>query len=253
MQNVPEKTNSFYDLGIKNIEVITPSKCGSDFFSSQLLNPNIISGKNTTHHHITQIIKDILLNTSNNFIIVGMRNPIKQSISFFFHPGINKFNDIRFINKKYPKHKVDYYEMMDQKFRYSIKNQNIDELIKIYLDGDFHKNTIDWISELFMISNIDKTNFDKEKGYTIYPVENNNYLLLYTMEKLNDNIDFFNQFFKKEFVHSHETKNYYENDIYNQFKKELKLSNELKNQLLDNDVVKYFYSDEDVKGFYNEF
>ena len=73
------------------------------------------------------------------------------------------------------------------------------------------------------------------------------------MEKLNDNIDFLNQFFKKEFVHSHETKNYYENDIYNKFKKELKLSNEFKNQLLDNDVVKYFYSDEDVKGFYNDF
>lgn len=253
MQNVPEKISSIYDLTINNLEVITPSKCGSDFFSRQLLNPNIISGKDSCHHHTTQIIKDILLNTSNNFIIVGMRNPIKQSISFFFHPGINKFNDIRFINKKYPKYEVDYYEMMDQKFRDSIKKQNIDELINIYLDGDFHTNTIDWISELFMITNINKINFDKERGLTIYLVKNNNYLLLYTMEKLNDNIDFFNQFFKKEFVHSHQTANYYENDIYNKFKKELKLSNEFKNKLLDNDVIKYFYSDEDVKGFYNDF
>jgi hypothetical protein len=253
MHNVDENKKSIYDLGIKNIEVITPSKCGSDFFSSQLLKPNIISGNDSSHHHTTQIIQNILLNTSNNFIIVGMRNPIKQSISFFFHPGINKFNDITFINKKYPKHEVDYYEMMDQKFEDSIKKQNINELIKIYLDGDFHTNTIDWISELFMITNIDKTKFDKERGLTIYPVENNNYLLLYTMEKLNDNIDFLNQFFKKEFVHSHQTANYYENDIYNNFKKELKLSNEFKNKLLDNDVIKYFYSDEDIKLFYNDF
>jgi hypothetical protein len=254
IQNIGEKNkNSIYDLGIKNLEVVTPSKCGSDFFSSKLLNPNIISGNHCNHHHSTRMIQNILLNTSNNFIIVGMRNPIKQSISFFFHPGLQKFNDVIFINKKYPTAKLDYYEMMDQKFRDSIKKQNTDELTNIYLDGDFHTNTIDWISELFMITNIDKNKFDKERGFTIYPLENNNYLLLYTMEKLNDNIDFFNQFFKKEFVHSHETKNYYENDIYNKFKKELKLSNEFKNQLLDNDVVKYFYSDEDIKGFYNDF
>jgi len=240
-------------LNLSDIEIITPAKCGSESFRNMLLNPCIISNVYKSHHHVTTLIKDIITEKKDHLIIIGIRNPIKRNMSFFFEPGYNKFYDIRFLNYLYPIKSDDENKNDMDKFHNFVQNNDINSLIKLYFESDFHNSEIMWIKELFEITNINLDPFDKEIGYKLYKLQNNNYIFIYTLEKINNNINFINNFFGKEYKYKNDTNRYYSSNVYDEFKNTIKFTKSYKDEMLNNPFIKYFYTDKDIDTFYNEY
>ena len=135
-----------------------------------------------------------------------------------------------------------------------IEEDNINKLIKLFFIQDSHFHFNEWFNDFFKITKINiNKNFDKEKGYTLYKLSNNNYILFYTIEKLNDNINIFNNFFNIIIEQSNITKNKYNNNIYLNFQKKIRFNFEYKKKLLDTYIMNYFYTKKDIIFFYKEF
>ena len=111
-----------------------------------------------------------------------------------------------------------------------------------------------WFNEYFDILNFDinSNSFDKEKGWGIFKVKNNNYILLYTLEKIN-NLE--NELLKLDIKLKSE--NVADNKIYSkkykEFKQKIKISDKYKKDLLNTDIMRFFYSDDDIKNMYKKY
>jgi hypothetical protein len=72
-------------------------------------------------------------------------------------------------------------------------------------------------------------------------------------EKINNNINFINNFFGKEYKYMNDTNRYYSSNFYNDFKNAIKFTKSYKDEMLNNLFIKYFYTDKDIDTFYNEY
>lgn len=62
------------------------------------------------------------------------------------------------------------------------------KVIDLYFQQNYHYTFNDWFHEFFEITKINKETFHKEKGLHFYSLPRNNKIMIYTLEKLNDNI-----------------------------------------------------------------
>ena len=162
-------------MNFNEVHVVTVAKVGSANFL------HVCREKYKTYHtHSLLHLKNILKNKKNILIIVGIRNPVDRNLSYLFQTFRNNFYNKVCTKKNNYKGENAFISDMNL-------NSNIDKIIELFFQQSYHYTFNDWFQEFFDITNINQQNFDKKKGMKLYKLSNNNTVLIYTMEKLNDN------------------------------------------------------------------
>ena len=195
------------------------------------------------------------LSEGNNFIIVCIRNPIERNLSYFYNIGNNPHNPYqpKFETKK------NNYQTQVINFSEKIVNKSTTDTINLYFNTDIHNQFNEWFSEFFEITGINQKTFNKTEGLDFYELPNNNKIMIYTLEKLDTNTNILNTLFRGNTSEnsiinnpgSSQDKHY--KDIYNNIKSQITYTQSYLDSQLNTDIMKFFYSDEDIQGFYNKY
>ncbi|XWV24998.1 hypothetical protein QJ856_gp0781 [Tupanvirus deep ocean] len=227
----------------KKIEVITVAKVGSSDFLHSMKNKYKV-----VHRHSLLRLKMVLEDT-NNLIIVGIRNPLDRNISYLFQ-GYNNYlhNDI--LTKK-NNYKGEIAFICDENEFAKIGDE---ELIEKFFAANYHFTFNDWFDEFFEITKIDKLSFDKKKGLQFYDMPNNNCIMMYTLEKLDSNKEEICNFLGIDrLLHTNNHNDRHYKDKYLSVKKKIKFPKNYKDKLLHTNIMNFFYSDDDINEFYNKY
>jgi hypothetical protein len=236
------------EIDINDIHVVTSMKVGTfNFIESLVQHICNIEKKSSydfdisNHTHNLEYFKEILEKDRNKLIITCFRNPINRNISFYFDTFINKnFSDMYLCDEN------DLY-------KYSYQDITNDFNKKKYLINE-HYNS--WYDEFFRISNI-KYDYLKKNGVQLFKINKNSYILLCKLEKYENNIPLLENFLTFKLKNNQNNVNEkqhikeYTKKIYNNFKKCIKIDNDYKDELLNNDLIKFLYDEEEIKSMYN--
>ncbi len=234
------------DPKVTKMEICTVAKVGS----KTLWESAKLTGKYKIHHiHSLYWLRERFVKIPNQITIVGIRNPLDRNISYFFEDYDSKFKtDVKIAKNKY-KGEMMFFCEHDEICKYSA-----DELINVFFKRSFHDTFNYWFEEFFEITGVDKRGFDKEVGYQIYKYPNNNYLLLYTLEKLDSNQRQICEFLGlKELIHANEAKDKIYNQLYNEVKRDICFPDEYKKRLLNTKTMKFFYTNNEIIQFYKKY
>lgn len=200
-----------------------------------------------------------ILQTSNNFIAVGIRNPIDRNLSYFYNISNSSFI-LKEINELFQT-KKNNYQGLNINFTENTTNLTTSDTINLYFNTDIHNQFNEWFTEFFEITGINQKSFNKEEGLDFYNLSNNNKIMIYTVEKINSNIDNINKIFNLDkYISEGYEFNLYKNnnqqkfytDHYNTTKSQITYTQSYLDSQLNTDIIKFFYSDEDIQGFYNK-
>ncbi len=230
-----------------SVKVISLPKTGTSTIYHNIKNKYIC-----THSHSLNKLK-YDLNHRNKLIIVGIRNPIDRNISEFFqNMNLNFLTDLEIKRNNY---RGEYNYISDFE---SLSKKTTNEIINLFFNHDNFKNHHfifnDWFYEFFDLIDIKSFTFNKKKGFEFYHLKNSNTLLVYTLEKLNDNLEEFKTFFNLDSfpIHNDGNNKYYK-DIYNDFKKNISFTHDYKNKLLNTNIMNIFYTSEQIQTFYHKY
>jgi len=227
------------NISLDNIYVFTAMKVGTTNFSSSLFaRLNLTEHDGIKHNHTIDNLKTFINYDVPKLIISCFRNPIERNISYFF--------DL-ITKKEFPEiYLCEECELCN----YSLQ-QLIEHFYKnMYKIEDYYEF---WYREFFNITKIDKNTLSKS-GVKLYKINNNSYILLCTLEKYKKNIELLEKFLTFKLNDGmNDAKNKTIKDIYDKFKKEIKLDDNYKKKLLNIDLIKNLYNEEEVKYFYNKF
>ncbi len=234
------------DAKVDKMEICTVAKVGSKTIweSAKLTN------KYKIHHiHSLYWLRERFVKIPNQITIVGIRNPLDRNISYFFEDYDSKYRtDVKIAKNKYKGEMMFFCEHDD------ICKYSANELINVFFKRSFHDTFNYWFEEFFEITGVDKRGFNKEKGYSIYKYPNNNYLLIYTLEKLDANQREICEFLGlKELIHANEAKDkiYYER--YNEVKRDICFPESYKIKYLNTKTMKFFYTNNQIVNFYKKY
>ena len=240
----------FYNDFIDTFTICTIGKVGYGNFSN--IEKNRINKLLTTSNLLK--LKHILT-TSNNFIIIGIRNPIERNLSYFFEImdySNKELNECRETKKN--NYTRDILHIDRNTF-----NKSIEEIITLYFNTDIHTEFNNWFEEFFEITGINQKTFNKTDGLDFYELPNNNKIMIYTLEKLDTNTNILNTLFRGNTSENSIINNpgssqdkHYKN-IYNNIKSQITYTQTYLDTQLNTDIMKFFYSDEDIQGFYNKY
>lgn len=233
------------------------------YFNSIKINSLTKTGTSTFHHNIKNKYMSIHthsldkfkydLTESNKLFIIGIRNPIDRNISEFFQNYSHDFyNEIEIKTNNY---KGQYNYICDTE---TLLKKSINDIIDLFFNHPNFKNHHfifnDWYNEFFDLIQINPISFNKSKGFQFYSLKNNNSLLIYTLEKLDQNIDEFKAFFNVNTFKNYNEANTKEyKNIYTNFKKQITFTQDYKDKLLKTTFMNIFYTPEDIDLFYNKY
>lgn len=230
-------------INFNKVVICTVGKVGSANF----LSCHYSQTKNIKHSHNLLTLKNVLKHQSNCLIIVGVRNPIDRNLSYMFQSFNDKFyNDVKTKKNNY-KGEYCYIEGMTDDKLPVWKNKNIriklssEEIIDLFLKQNYHFTFNDWFEEFLEITNID--HFNKDRGIDFYKFPNNNTIMIYTMEKLNQNTTFI----IKElgiignFNNRNDSKKRSYHQLYQEVKQKIIYPKDHLDKLLNTNIMKLFY------------
>ena len=236
------------------VKILTVAKVGSANF----LYCNYLQKNDIYHGHSLLDIKNTLNNEINCLIIVGIRNPIDRNLSYLFQTfNYNFYNDVKTNKNNYKGEYCYISEISTNK----ISNMNIDnikinsspeKIIDLYFKQKYHNTFNEWFEEFLEITKIDK--FNKDKGIDFYNFPNNNTIMIYTTEKLNENNKYISDILGiTNFTNKNDSANREYKEKYEEVKKLIIYEKKYLNNLLDTKIMHLFYSDLDIKNFYNKY
>ena len=220
----------------KKVFIITPAKTGTATFLHTLNNKY-----ETIHSHNLAILKECLAIGNNKIFITGFRDPIARNLSYFFQTNQDDYyNDFK---TKYNNYEGEYC--------YVGKLPNkINEVIKIFKENTNHISYNQWINEFLEITKINLNEFNKEKGLMIYKLPQNNILIVYTLEKLNNNLKEICEILDIDNINIH---NKNDDKLYKNVKKQIKYEKEHLKKLIYTKELKFFYESNDLDKMYNKY
>ena len=237
----------------KKINTITLPKVGS-----KTLATSCRVRYNVLHRHRVKLIQKIINTKTNNLIIVGIRNPVDLNLSFLFESYNKNFFNITRINHSQDEFMHTYIKNhnMNILINKSKHNEPIDvnNLITSYFNKKYHNLFNIWFKIFFEITKIDKIGFNIEKGLQIYDLPNNNKLMLYTLEKLNTNEKEICEFLNIPsliYVNDGSKKPY--KNVYKEVKNQITYTQEYLDNLLNTDIIRFFYSEDTIKTMYTKY
>lgn len=234
--NVMYMSKITYDRIIIN----TVAKVGSANF----LKCNYSQSKDISHGHSLLELQNILNTKSNSLIIVGVRNPIDRNLSYLFQTYNNEYyNNVQTKKNNYKGEYCYISKMVNNKFLHS------EEIIDLYFEQKYHNTFNEWFEEFLDITKISK--FNRDKGVDFYNFSNNNTIMIYTLEKLSENekyiIDKLGIMGRITNINNSEKADYYK--IYNEVKQTIAYSKKYVDNLVNTDIMRLFYNDNDIKYF----
>ena len=193
------------------------------------------------HGHSLLFLEDVLKNKSNCLFIAGIRNPINRNLSYFFQTYKDKFyNEVKTKKNDY---KGEYCYNKDL-----IDCNDSNKYIKAFHNFEYLYSFNDWFYEFLNLTNIRE--FDKDKGYQLYKLDNNNTLLFYTLESLNKNKkDLCKLLEITKIKDSNKTSDKGYSKLYSDVKKNIKYKKSYITDLLDTDIIKLFYNQNEIDEF----
>ena len=189
------------------------------------------------------------LSEGNNFIIVCIRNPIERNLSYFYNIGNNPHNPYqpKFETKK------NNYQTQIINFNENIINKSTIDTINLYFNTDIHTQFNEWFTEFFEITGINQKSFNKTDGLDFYELPNNNKIMIYTYEKYDNNLSIFNKILQHNLnTNVNDIQEEYK-EHYNNTKSQITYTQSYLDSQLNTDIMKFFYSDEDIQEFYNKY
>ncbi len=229
------------DIKFKKVKIVTVAKVGSTDFSLSCKKKY-----NTTHRHSLLYLREIIEKEKDTLIITGIRNPIDRNLSYFFQCYTDKqHNDVQT--------KKNNYNGELGIVNFNLKT-NTSTIIDLYFKKDMHNTFNDWFEELFEITNIYDKNFNKDKGLDFYSLPNNNTLMIYTLESLDSNKEEICKLLGITSLNNAnigEQKNY--RDIYKKVKNEIIYKKEYIDNLLDTNIMKFFYNQSEIDEMYKKY
>ena len=220
------------------ISVITVAKVASSAFLFSL------GDKYDVHHgHSLQTLRQVLSEGRDQLVIVGIRDPLARNLAYFFQTYADLcHNDVkcRACTNGYA---GEYTFVMSPA---ELLTTPVPELIESFFKQSWHETFNAWFSEFFEITRIDQQPFDKEHGYQLYKLPNNNHVLCYTMEKLKQNAPFFEHFFGIEkLLHTNDGGpngvDQAEKAMYREMASTIRFPEEYSHRLLLTETMAYFY------------
>lgn len=217
------------------VVICTPAKVGTGSFLHTLKEKY-----ETIHTHSLLSLKKYLLE-KNNIIITGFRDPIARNLSYFFQTHENDYyNDF--------KTKYNHYE---GEYCYVGKLPNsVKKVINIFKENTNHISYNQWIKEFLEITKINIKEFNKEKGLMVYKLPNNNTLIVYTLEKLNNNLNEICEILDVDSINIH---NENKKNLYKKVKSQIKYDKEHLKKLIYTKELKFFYDLKDLDKMYNNY
>lgn len=224
----------------ETVIVNTVAKVGSANF----LKCKYSQSEDIHHGHSLLTLQNTLNNKSNCLIIVGIRNPIDRNLSYLFQTyNDNFYNDVKTKKNSY---KGEYCFIPNYNTRTS------EEIIDLYFKQNYHNTFNEWFEEFLDITKI--SNFDKDKGIDFYKFPNNNTIMIYTMEKLTENYKYIKaQLLIDDIKNVNNSDNRHYSEIYNEVKQKIVYKKEYLDNLLNTDIMKLFYNENDINLFYSKY
>ena len=230
----------------KKVYILTVAKVGSSDFLYSLKNDDRFE---IFHNHSLLSLKTVLTSQKKTLIIVGVRNPIDRNLSYLFQTYSDNFYNTVKIEKNNYKGEYCYIGTTEE----LIKMDN-NSLIKAFFEKNYHYTFNDWFNEFFEITGINNLSFNKEKGLEYYTLPNNNVLMIYTLEKLNENKQEICSYLKiNDLLHSNNSSDRIYSNKYKEIKEHIKYPRSHLDSLLNSDIMNFFYSKEDIDSFYAKY
>lgn len=233
------------NIDYDNVSIITVAKVASANF----LYCNYNKTKKITHGHDLSQLKNILDKKQDHLIITGIRNPIERNLSYLFQTyNQNYFNNVKTKKNNYKGENCYIPEIASKR----LEDVKPEEMIDLYFKQKYHNTFNEWFEEFLNITNINK--FDKNQGLDFYKFPNNNTLMIYTVESLNDNIKYICDIlgitnFKNQ---NDASKRSYAN-LYQKINNSIRYKEEYLNSLLFTKIMNFFYKKSDIESFYSKY
>lgn len=206
------------------------------------------------HNHNLKYLKSRVDNNKNILFVMGIRNPLDINMSYFFMTCNGYSNTTEKIMKN---NYLGFHNNLsiESDFQYNdLNNLKFEEIKDMFFKRNLHFFFNQWFEELFTMINLNKVKFDKKLGISFYQLPNNNILMFYTLEKLNDNEKILKEFLDvNEIIKENlaEQKEY--KDKYDEFKSKISFSKYYKDRLLNTDIMNHFYTKKEIESFYNKY
>jgi hypothetical protein len=214
-------------LKYNKVFIINPAKVASASFYHGLKNKY-----HCFHGHNLDYLKQEINNNSNNLIICGVRNPITRNESYFFQTKKDDyFNDFKTSKNNY-----------EGEYCYIDPNK---DLMTSFNNFKYKYTYLEWLDEFINITEIKE--YNHQRGFQIYGIKNNNTLLVYTFEKLNQNKKVFEDLLNFKI----ENRNVNNGLDYLKFRCKVIYKKDYLDRLLFNKTMNFFYSKKDIELFYN--
>ncbi|NIK92534.1 hypothetical protein GZ212_10275 [Mangrovimonas sp. CR14] len=231
---------------LKRIEIITVAKVGSASFKHVMKHDKRYL---VNHGHSLLRLRTVLKNNKNTLIIVGVRNPIDRNLSYLFQTYARDFyNDVRTKKNGY---KGEYCFICSKN---DLSKMDNDDLIQKYFKMGYHNTFNDWFYEFFEITGIDKMSFNKEKGLQCYKLPNNNTVMIYVLEKLNNNKSQICKYLNiEDLPHFNNSEDREYKTKYQEIKSNIKYPKSYLDRLLKTDIIHFFYTEEEIEAMYKKY
>ena len=250
-------------IKFNKIKIITVAKVGSANFISCKYSQLIHNKMNIDifHGHSLLTLKNTLEKDSNCLIIVGIRNPIDRNLSYLFQTSsvsrpVNYKTDVKIKKNNYigdPAFIPNIFYIKDGKKVFNTSNTIIDLYFK--KQYDYHNIFNDWFNEFLDITKIN--DFNRDKGVDFYKFPNNNNMMFYTLEKLDENTEYIKQ--QLGIMSDIKNRNGAEVckrdylEIYNEVKQKIVYKKEYLDNLLNTNIMDLFYNKNDISSFYSKY
>ena len=219
--------------------------------SANFLKCKYTHSTNVHHCHSLLKLRNTLNKESNCLIIVGIRNPIDRNLSYLFQ-GFNDdfYNEVQTKKNNYRGEYCYIPEIYDRRLkRFAAPEVIIDS----YFKQNYHNTFNEWFEEFLDITKI--STFDKDKGVDFYKFPNNNTIMIYTMEKLSENEEYIKERtgITSNINNINNSDRRYYSEVYNKVKKQITYKKEYLDNLLNTDIMRLFYNEDDIKFFYSKY
>ena len=149
--------------------------------------------------------------------------------------------------------KKNNYQTQIINFSEKIINKSTTDTIDLYFNTDIHNQFNEWFSEFFEITGINQKTFNKTDGLDFYELPNNNKIMIYTYEKFDNNLSIFNKILRYNIITNINDIQEEYKEHYNNTKSQITYTQSYLDSQLNTDIMKFFYSDEDIQSFYNKY
>ncbi len=222
---------------LKHFEIITVAKVGSSSFKNNL------EKKYPCHHSHNLLRLKKSLSKGGATIVSGIRNPIDRNLSYFFQTYKDKF--FNSFKTKQNKYQGEYCFVEELK-----ESEEVDDYTKAFFNQSYLFSFNEWFEEFLDITEI--KDFDKQKGYQLYDLGNDNKLFFYKLEDLNSNIDEIKTIFDlQEWNTTNVGSKKKYSAIYKKTKEQIQYPQEYLDRLLTTDTMKIFYTEDEINSFYS--